>query len=242
MEKEGKSKQILQKTIDSHEKDLQETKSKTIDEIEELSAKLIVASEDIKQKTDYNVLRQSITELKNAISVLKISAEQSIPNYSQSQTNKCGCSEKKEKCCVQLQISRVRVISGQGVGVDMNKLELIFAVRALDMCGIVPGLTSYMTVDKRSGWVPVYSPIGKFCVECDSQINIPLTIEVMDTGGMAELRPELGSTNSSIQLNCKCEISSVITSVSLSGGGGELTRNAVVEVEVSAKRIESGCC
>jgi len=159
----------------------------------------------------------------------------------------CGCSkgcgdEIKPKCCVQVYISKVRVLEGQSLpeGADKNQLELIIAVQAQESWGLVPGLSSNIGVNAKSGWVAVHGPVNKFCVPCDQPLTIPLFVEVMEVETtIAGGRPEFGSNTGAIVLRCDCEVISQRIEVNLNGGG---TTGGRVEVEISAKKVGGGCC
>ena len=154
-----------------------------------------------------------------------------------------GCGEDvKPKCCVQVYISKVRVLEGQSLpeAADNNQLELIIAVQAQDSWGLVPGLSSNIGVNAKSGWVAVHGPVNKFCVPCDRPLTIPLFVEAMEVETtIAGGRPEFGSNTGAIVLRCDCEIISQRVEVNLNGGG---TTGGRVEVEISAKKVGGGCC
>lgn len=249
--KEVKANEILPKTIEENEpqENLAEMQQMQVQEVKRelksISNELASTTESVNNQSEYNDLKRSIYQLSNSVKTLQQTSKMMYPiaeptNKDCGCSNNSGCNEVKQ-CCVQLYISRVRVIRGQKIQEprDMVTLELIFAVRALDMCGLFPGLTSHMTIDKNSGWVPAYSPIGKFCVPCNRKLTIPLNAEARETGDISELRPEFGSATSTITLSCDCDIVPVQIPIYLNGGGNA---GGEVEVEVSARKINGGCC
>lgn len=226
----------------------------TAQEVEKLSNRLVATADQIRQQSEMDSFRQSIGELNEAIYALRFATESRLVTQSRTEPavkpRDCGCGEPPvPKCCVQLYISRLRVISAQGaVSTDANVLELIIAVKALDQCGLYPGLTSFVAVDKDGGWLQIFAPIGKFCVPCNGTLAVPITVEVLETagetGGVGELKNEFGAASSSISLNCNCEIPPILVDVTLTGGGtgGVAAKKGVVAIEISARRIEGGCC
>ncbi|HEX9941916.1 MAG TPA: hypothetical protein VGG03_07870 [Thermoanaerobaculia bacterium] len=155
----------------------------------------------------------------------------------------CGCGEKPRSCCIQLYISRVRVVESQGL--LEGDLELIFAVRALDQCGLLPSLSSYMSIAQfGGGWAPAFAPIGKFCVPCNGVLVVPLIAEALETGGAFEGKPERGSAHGAIALRCNCDVVPVILPITLGGtlGSAVNPKKGKVEVEISGRPVEGGCC
>jgi hypothetical protein len=153
----------------------------------------------------------------------------------------CGCGggcgdECKPKCCIELYISGLRIIDGQfGDG----KLELACAVQAGDTWGLVPGLNGYLKMPVNTGGMKLNSSIAKFCVPCGECMTIPLHAEAAEYEEGAAGRMESGSARKSITIRCGCEIAPVGIAIGM-------TKNneirGVVEIEVSARSLQGGCC
>lgn len=159
----------------------------------------------------------------------------------------CGCGsgcgdECKPQCCIQLYISALRIIDGQGAD---GRLELVAAVQAGDTWGLAPGLSSFYSVPPGTNGVKLNDPIGNFCVPCGECLTVPLHAEIMEQsngswlGSVLEGRLEVGSAQKSMTLRCDCDIAPIGIAVGLTK---KEKISGVVEVEVSARRKAGGCC
>lgn len=232
--------------------------------IREMSNSIIGQAELLRNQINNSEVQRGLAELRQSTQLFRALAESAIvgnlapppqarfdvvgtPTTTNIDRPPCGCKdsrhpcgpEYKPSCCIQLYISKVRVIEGQRVG-DKNQLELIIAVQAMESWGLVPGLSGNLGVNKKAGWVSVYGPINKFCVPCAECFTVPLFAEAMEVetnalGG----RPEFGSNTSAMTLRCDCPVAPVHIVVDMSGGG---VGGGIVEIEVSAKVIPGGCC
>lgn len=213
--------------------------------IDNLSARVLEQAELARAQVEKNMVDHGLLRLQRAVEELQAVARVStgtvaVPGQPDPESTgarrPCGCGEKPPTCCIQLYMSRVRAIHGQGEG----ELELIFAVSALDQCGLFPSLSSYMSISpKGANWVPIFAPIGKFCVPCNGTLVVPIVAEALEGGGFGEGKPEKGSTGSQIALRCDCDIVPIVLSISLGGTSG--SKKGEVEVEVRG-RLSEGCC
>lgn len=212
--------------------------------INNLSVRVLEQAELARAQVEKNMIDHGLLSLRGAVEQLQTLARVSTgtgavagePDGERTGARPCGCGEKPPTCCMQLYMSRVRAIHGQGEG----KLELIFAVWALDQCGLYPSLSSYMSISpKGANWVPVFAPIGKFCVPCNGTLVVPIVAEALEGGGFGEGQPEKGSSESQIALRCDCDVVPVVLSISLGGTSG--SKKGEVEVEIRG-RLSEGCC
>lgn len=223
-----------------------EEEQQTLKAIDQLSADLLSAAEVATRKSETTALRQSIFDLNSAIQTLKtatvlsVSRETTQPNPVTQNSHNCGCGEPKTpNCCVEIYGSGIRVL--KSTWDDGPKLELMVAIEAKGMKAVFPGLTSTIVVDKNAGWTKTYWPVTRCCVPCDQTISVPISVEAIDMDKLLGGNPEYGvTTGFSIPINCNCNICSIRIEVPLKGGG--LTKNAVIEVEISARRIPGECC
>lgn len=218
--------------------------------IDNLSARVLEQAELAREQVEKNMVDHGLLRLQQAVEQLQALARVStgtavvpgLANEVNAGGRTCGCGEKPPTCCIQLYISRVRVAESQGL--LEGDLELIFAVRALDQCGLLPSLSSYMSIAQFGGnWVPAFAPIGKFCVPCNGTLVVPIVAEALETGGLFEGKPERGSAQSQIALRCSCDVVPIVLTIILGGTLGATVnpKKGKVEVEVSG-RLSEGCC
>jgi len=155
-----------------------------------------------------------------------------------------GCGDEcKPKCCIQLYMSALKVIDGQGV--LEGRLELVAAVQAGDTWGLVPGLSSFISVPPGTNGVKLNEPIANFCVPCGECMTVPLHAEVMEQsngswlGALWEGKLEVGSSQKSMTLRCDCDVAPIGVAVGLTSNE---KIKGVVEIEISARRKSGGCC
>jgi hypothetical protein len=209
--------------------------------IEDLSKRVAKQAELAREQIETNALQSGLVALQRSIERLEHIAIVStgtgaVPG--ELGARPCGCGEKPPTCCIELYISRVRVLSGQGL--FEGDLELRFAVWALGQCGLVPSLSSYLTISpKGQAWVPVFTPIGKFCVPCNGTLVLPILAEALESGGLLEGKNETGATGSQMAVRCDCDIVPIVLTISLGGTGG--SKGGKAEVEVTG-RLSEGCC
>jgi len=214
--------------------------------IDNLSARVLEQAEMAREQVEKNMVDHGLLRLQQAVEQLQALARVSTgtaaipgPIGVVPPPRPCGCGEKPPTCCIQLYISRVRVVHGQGL--LEGDLELIFAVRALDQCGLLPSLSSYMVISsKGSAWVPAFAPIGKFCVPCNGTLVVPLIAEALEQGKLFEGKPERGATPGQIALRCNCDVVPVVLAIALGGTSG--SKKGIVEVEVAGRPSEGCCC
>lgn len=217
--------------------------------IDNLSERVAEQAELARMQVEKNMVDHGLLQLQHAVEQLQALARVSTgstlpsPTASREGSRPCGCGEKAATCCIQLYISRVRVVESQGL--LEGDLELTFAVWALDQVGLLQSLTAPLKIPQFGGsWVPAFAPIGKFCVPCNGTLVVPLVAEALETGGLFEGKPESGSAQSQIALRCNCDIVPVILPITLGGSLGAAVnpKKGRLEVEVSGRPAEGCCC
>lgn len=232
--------------------------------IRSLSEALLNETEALRRQIDNSQLQQGLGELRRNAELFRAMSEAALTGGFQvpmastgrqpspEKPGGCGCSggsasgcgpAAKSTCCIELYISMVEVIDGQG-GVefaDRDELEIMAAVQAGGQSwGLVPGLNSSINVSKKAGGVATNAPIGRFCVPCGECRTIPLVAQAHEVEeNIAGGRAEYGSAPGFITVRCDCEVAPVKITVSLEGGGNA---GGIVSIQVSARFVASSCC
>jgi hypothetical protein len=231
--------------------------------ISEMSSLLLKEAEELRNHIDASQVQLSIQELKNSTAVFRAIAEAALapqprpgaaaaPAPEPRVQHDCGCQGQMEgcdparlpSCCVELYIKHVDVLWA-GIG-ELNRLELIVAVRGLRSWGLSnPGIAGYISVDRRTGPVPIGEVIERHCVPCGGSVTIPLWFQAREVesgvplSGAFEGKDEVGSEVDSITLFCDCATCERTKVVPLKGNTfGE----AGISITVAARVIPGGCC
>jgi hypothetical protein len=240
-----------------------------IERINQLTGQIIGQAESLRTQVQDSEIQKSLKELRDASVLFQSMADTATASVmrtpsimanvpaathagavvDQAPCRSCGGScdgcgdEHKQKCCMQLYISGLRVIDGQGV--LEGRLELVVAVQAGDTWGLAPGLSSFYSVVEGTKGLKLNDPIANICVPCNECMNIPLHVEVMEQsngtalGALGELRLEVGTEQRVMAVRCDCDNPPVAVAVGLTKAKKTI---GVVEVEISARRKFGGCC
>ncbi len=238
--------------------------------ISQLTSQIVGQAESLRTQVQDSEIQRSLKELRDASVLFQDMTQNATSSIIQPQQlsygagdvsparvwrpndpagqKQCGCGsgcgdECKPKCCIQLYMSALKVIDGQGV--LEGRLELVAAVQAGDTWGLVPGLSSFISVPPGTNGVKLNEPIANFCVPCGECMTVPLHAEVMEqsngswAGALWEGKLEVGSAQKSMTLRCDCDPAPIGIAVGLTSNE---KIKGVVEVEISAKRKAGGCC
>lgn len=218
--------------------------------IGKLTDRILDQADALQSQIAGSEIRHALAELENTTTMFR-SIVDSADSRRVSAVNAVGprpdggsscCDECGPKCCIELFISRIDVMEGQGEG----GLELIVAVKANGTWGMAPGLSSHLTIPVSTEGVAVNEPITRLCVPRDGCLNVPIHGEALEvpSGGWGSATTEgaleMGSARTTMTLNCECDTAPIRMAIGLTKKDKRV--NGVVQVEVAARRLPGGCC